>query len=183
MEHVRKHVNKILKREVRIRDDGILECLLTAKDLSGCLTKLRDDEKSKFRVLTDIFAVDYQARKIRFEVLYMLLSLEFNVRMCCKVPLPEGDSVPSVTPIFGAAGWFEREVFDMYGILFEGHKDLRRILTDYGFSGHPMLKDFPLTGYDEVRYDLHKKQVVYQPVDLQQDFRNFDAISPWKGNK
>ncbi len=183
VEHVTKHVGKILKREVAVRSDGVLECRLEAGDLLKCITTLRDDEKSKFKILTDIFAVDYQAREARFDVVYMLLSVAFNARICCKVPLVEGHNVPSVTSVFGAAGWFEREVFDMYGIVFDGHPDLRRILTDYGFTGHPMLKDFPLTGYDEVRYDLQKKQVVYQPVNLQQDFRNFDAISPWKGER
>ena len=183
VELVKKNVSKLLKQEVKVRSDGVLECQLEAGDLLKHLTTLRDNEKSKFKVLTDVFAVDYQAREARFDVVYMLLSVAFNSRMCCKVPLVEGRDIPSITSVFGAAGWFEREVFDMYGIKFDKHPDLRRILTDYGFSGHPMLKDFPLTGYDEVRYDIQKKQVVYQPVNLQQDFRNFDAISPWKGNK
>ncbi|ASI47580.1 MAG: NADH-quinone oxidoreductase subunit C [Anaplasma ovis] len=183
VELVRKNASKILKQEVEVRSDGVLECQLEARNLLERLTALRDNEKSKFKILTDIFAVDYQAREARFDVVYMLLSVVFNARMCCKVPLVEGRDIPSVTSVFGAAGWFEREVFDMYGIKFDKHPDLRRILTDYGFSGHPMLKDFPLTGYDEVRYDIQKKQVVYQPVNLQQDFRNFDATSPWKGDK
>ncbi|MGN7678319.1 MAG: NADH-quinone oxidoreductase subunit C [Anaplasma sp.] len=179
LKSLKKHLSQALECKVALRDDEVLECSVIKKNLCDRMAKLKDE---KFRVLTDIFAVDYPARKNRFDVVYMLLSMSLNARVCCRVQLAEGSSIPSVVHVFSTAGWFEREVFDMYGITFEGHPDMRRILTDYGFVGHPMLKDFPLTGYDEVRYDLQEQKVVYRPVDLQQDFRNFDALSPWKGN-
>ncbi len=151
--------------------------------ITEILLFLRDNSKCAFTQLVDIFGVDYLAREKRFEVIYNLLSLEHNQRVRVKIMVSEDDQVPSVTEIFAAANWLEREVWDMYGVLFAGHPDLRRILTDYGFSGHPQRKDFPLTGYVEVRYDQELKRVVYEPVKLTQDFRNFDFVSPWEGIK
>ncbi|MCP5362048.1 MAG: NADH-quinone oxidoreductase subunit C [Hyphomicrobiales bacterium] len=142
---------------------------------------LRDDGACMFKVLTDICGVDYPEQKKRFEVVYNLLSLKHNRRIRVKVQVADGEEVPSATGIYSAAGWFEREVFDMYGVRFSGNPDLRRILTDYGFEGHPQRKDFPQTGYKEVRYDIEKKRVVYEPVVLRQEFRSFDFLSPWEG--
>ncbi len=143
------------------------------------LEHLRD--KKGFRQLVDVTAVDYPARAERFEVVYNLLSMADNRRVRVKISASEDTLVPTATVVFSSAGWFEREVWDMYGIMFEGHPDLRRILTDYGFEGHPQRKDFPLTGYVELRYDEELKRVVYEPVKFTQDFRNFDYLSPWEG--
>jgi len=145
------------------------------------MTFLRDDADCLFKQLIDIAGVDYPARMPRFEVVYQLLSLKHNVRVRVKVATDDQTPVPSVTGLFSSAGWFEREVWDMYGVLFEGNPDLRRILTDYGFDGHPQRKDFPLTGYVELRYDEEQKRVVYEPVKLNQAYRNFDYLSPWEG--
>jgi len=145
------------------------------------LTFLRDDEKCKFTQLIDLCGVDYPNEVERLEVVYNLLSMTKNLRMRVKVTTTESIPVPSVAGVFSAAGWFEREAWDMYGVYFSDHPDLRRILTDYGFEGHPQRKDFPLTGYVEVRWDDEQKRVVYEPVKLTQDFRNFDFMSPWEG--
>ena len=145
------------------------------------LTFLRDDPQCQFEVPIDICGVDWPARKERFDVVYHLLSPRLNQRIRVKLTTDEMTPVPSVVGVFPAANWFEREAYDMYGILFSGHPDLRRILTDYGFQGHPMRKDFPLTGYVEVRYDEVQKRVVYEPVELAQEFRSFDFESPWEG--
>ena len=145
------------------------------------LTFLRDDAACQFAVMIDITAVDWPERAQRFDVVYNLLSLTHNQRIRVKVATDDGDPVPSVIAAYSAAGWYEREVWDMYGILFSGHPDLRRLLTDYGFEGHPLRKDFPLTGYVEVRYDDEEKRVVYEPVKLTQEFRRFDFMSPWEG--
>ncbi|MAE52288.1 MAG: NADH-quinone oxidoreductase subunit C [Micavibrio sp.] len=153
----------------------------TAQNLDRVLHFLRDDKQTRFEVLVDITAVDYPERAERFEVVYTLLSLKQNHRIRLKLNAAEDTLIPTVTSIYSSAGWFEREVWDMYGIMFEGHPDLRRILTDYGFEGHPQRKDFPLTGYVELRYDEELKRVVYEPVKLTQDFRNFDYLSPWEG--
>ncbi len=142
---------------------------------------LRDDSNCLFQLLVDICGVDYPERAERFEVVYNLLSLKHNHRLRVKVPVGEGAPVPSIANIFSAAGWFEREAWDLYGIYFSDHPDLRRLLTDYGFEGHPLRKDFPLTGYVEVRYDNEQKRVVYEPVRLMQEFRTFDFVSPWEG--
>ncbi len=144
------------------------------------LTFLRDSNKLQFTQLIDICGVDYLGREPRFEVVYNLLSLVHNQRIRIKVAADEGVPIPSVTSVYSSANWWEREVFDLYGIPFEDHPDLRRILTDYGFEGHPLRKDFPLTGYVEVRYDEELKRVVYDPVKLPQAFRNFDFESPWE---
>jgi NADH-quinone oxidoreductase subunit C len=145
------------------------------------LTLLRDDPRCRFAMLVDIAGVDYPERPERFEVVYNLLSLHYNRRVRVKVTTDEDTPVPSVTGVFSAAGWYEREAWDLFGIFFSDHPDLRRILTDYGFEGHPLRKDFPLTGYVEMRYDEAQKRVVYEPVKLTQDFRTFDFLSPWEG--
>jgi NADH-quinone oxidoreductase subunit C len=145
------------------------------------LIYLRDSEALQFAQLMDICGVDYLGREPRFDVVYNLLSITYNRRIRLKVEVEEGVPVPTVTAIFSSANWWEREVFDLYGIPFEDHPDLRRILTDYGFEGHPLRKDFPLTGYVEVRYDEDQKRVVYEPVKLPQAFRTFDFESPWEG--
>tara|TARA_R110002072_G_scaffold53841_5_gene141735 strand:+ start:243 stop:863 length:621 start_codon:yes stop_codon:yes gene_type:complete len=156
----------------------------TSRDSLARLMKLvRDDPNCLFKVLIDVTAADYPEREERFEVVYNLLSLSHNQRIRLKVPTDERSPVPSMVQLFNSAGWFEREVWDMFGIFFTDHPDLRRMLTDYGFEGHPLRKDFPLTGYVEVRYDDEQKRVVYEPVKLTQDFRSFDFMSPWEGAK
>ncbi|WP_321504417.1 NADH-quinone oxidoreductase subunit C [Breoghania sp.] len=153
----------------------------TANSIVETLRFLRDDVRCQFISFVDICGVDWPSRPQRFDIVYHLLSPRQNLRIRVKVTTDEVRAVPSVTPIFPCANWFEREVYDMYGVLFTGHPDLRRILTDYGFDGHPQRKDFPLTGYVEVRYDDELKRVVYEPVRLKQEFRNFDFLSPWEG--
>ena len=143
------------------------------------LTALRD--RFGFQQLLDVCGADYPDRVERFEIVYHLLSMTRNVRVRVKVATDEQAPVPSVIAVYPSAGWFEREAFDMYGVLFSGHPDMRRLLTDYGFQGHPLRKDFPMTGYVEVRYDEEQKRVVYEPVKLTQEFRNFDFLSPWEG--
>ena len=156
--------------------------LWTSRDsLLRLLSFLRDDPNCLFKQLVDVTAVDHPEREERFEVVYNLLSLTQNERVRIKVTTDEDTPVPSCVPIFNAANWFEREVWDMYGVFFSDHPDLRRILTDYGFEGHPLRKDFPLTGYVELRYDEDLKRVVYEPVKLVQEFRSFDFTSPWEG--
>ena len=145
------------------------------------LTFLRDDANCGFRVLVDICGVDWPERETRFDVVYNLLSLTHNQRIRVKVQTDERRPLPSVADVFSSAGWYEREAWDMYGIMFSGHSDLRRLLTDYGFEGHPLRKDFPLTGHVELRYDDEEKRVVYEPVSLTQEFRAFDFLSPWEG--
>jgi NADH-quinone oxidoreductase subunit C len=147
------------------------------------LTFLRDDPDCRFVCFIDITAVDFPERGKRFEVVYHLLSPYKNTRVRVRVATDEATPVPSAVGVFPAADWFEREVYDLYGIVFSGHPDLRRILTDYGFQGHPLRKDFPTTGYVEVRYDDEQKRVVYEPVKLVQEFRQFDYLSPWEGVK
>jgi len=142
---------------------------------------LRDDAHCQFRQIVDICGVDYPERTPRFNVVYHLLSMTHNFRIRIKVGVEEDQAMPSACDLFSTSNWFEREVWDMFGIPFTGHPDLRRILTDYGFEGHPLRKDFPLTGYVEMRYDEQKKRVVYEPVTLVQDFRTFDFMSPWEG--
>jgi NADH-quinone oxidoreductase subunit C len=149
--------------------------------LPGLMSLLRDDERFGFEQLMDICGVDWPERPERFDVVYNLLSLSRNRRIRVVVRADANTPVPSLSGIWPCATWYEREAWDMYGILFEGQSDMRRLLTDYGFQGHPLRKDFPLTGYVEVRYDEERKQVVYEPVKLTQDFRNFDFLSPWEG--
>ena len=160
---------------------GELTVTVARDRLIEAMTFLRDDARCAFKVLVDVCGADYPEREQRFDVVYHLLSLERNQRIRVKVLTDEETPVPSVVGIYNSANWFEREAWDLYGILFSDHPDLRRILTDYGFEGHPLRKDFPLTGYVEVRYDDEKKRVVYEPVKLTQDFRYFDFLSPWEG--
>jgi NADH-quinone oxidoreductase subunit C len=149
--------------------------------LPQVLAFLRDDPKCRFTVLCDICGVDFPDRALRFEVIYNLLSMSLNQRIRLKVETDENEPVPSATGCYSSAGWWERETWDLFGIYFAGNPDLRRILTDYGFEGHPLRKDFPLTGYVELRYDEEQKRVVYEPVRLPQEFRSFDFLSPWEG--
>ncbi|MCJ9672923.1 MULTISPECIES: NADH-quinone oxidoreductase subunit C [unclassified Neorhizobium] len=160
---------------------GELTLTATAENLLPLLTFLRDDVQCGFISFIDICGVDYPAREKRFDVVYHLLSPRQNQRIRVKVATAEDEPVPSACPVYPGADWFEREAWDLYGILFTGHPDLRRILTDYGFEGHPLRKDFPTTGFVEVRYDDNAKRVVYEPVELRQEFRNFDFLSPWEG--
>ena len=156
----------------------------TGRDtLLPLLQHLRDDKTLQFICFVDLCGVDYPEREERFEVVYHLLSPKGNARIRVKTSTAEGISLPSATGIWAGVDWFEREAWDMYGILFTGHPDLRRILTDYGFDGHPQRKDFPLTGYVEARYDDEAKRVVYEPVELRQEYRNFDFLSPWEGTE
>jgi NADH-quinone oxidoreductase subunit C len=156
---------------LRVRSDGLLDVMAL----------LRDAPQFSFEQCMDICGADWPDRPERFEVVYNLLSLSRNQRIRVVTEVADGGSVPSVAGLWPCATWYEREAWDMYGIVFEGQTDLRRLLTDYGFEGHPLRKDFPLTGYVEVRYDEERKQVVYEPVKLMQDFRNFDFLSPWEG--
>lgn len=151
------------------------------QSIGKVLTFLRDDSQCQFRCLVDLCGTDFPEREQRFDVVYNLLSVQQNNRIRVKVATDEATPVPSVTEIFPSADWFERETWDMYGVFFSDHPDLRRLLTDYGFEGHPLRKDFPMTGYVEVRYDDEQKRVVYEPVKLVQDFRSFDFLSPWEG--
>ena len=160
---------------------GELMVTVPRDQLIKALGFLRDDQNCQFKQLVDITAVDYPERAERFEVVYNLLSLRQNQRLRVKVTTDEDNPVHSASVVFNSAIWFEREVWDMYGVFFTEHPDLRRLLTDYGFEGHPLRKDFPLTGYVEVRYDDEQKRVVYEPVKLVQDFRSFDFESPWEG--
>ncbi|MDR3436656.1 NADH-quinone oxidoreductase subunit C [Telmatospirillum sp.] len=160
---------------------GELVISVRAAAIGKVLMFLRDDTNCQFKQLMDITAVDFPEREQRFEVVYNLLSLKHNQRIRVKASTHEDTPVPTVTGIFSTADWFEREVWDMFGVVFSDHPDLRRILTDYGFEGHPLRKDFPLTGFVERRYDDEQKRVVYEPVKLVQDFRNFDFLSPWEG--
>ena len=159
------------------------ELMVSAKveGIARVLAFLRDDVNCRFKQLVDVCGVDYPERVPRFEVVYNLLSLINNNRVRVKVVTDEDTPVPTVTGVFSSANWWEREAWDLFGISFSGHPDLRRILTDYGFDGHPLRKDFPLTGYVEIRYDDEKKRVVYEPVKLTQEFRGFDFLSPWEG--
>jgi NADH-quinone oxidoreductase subunit C len=161
-----------LKGELTLTADGA--------QIIRLMSFLRDDPRCSFKLLMDVCGADYPDRERRFDVVYHLLSVKHNTRARVKVETDEATPVPSVTGVYSSAGWFERETWDMYGIFFADHPDLRRLLTDYGFEGHPLRKDFPLTGYVEVRYDDEQKRVVYEPVKLVQEFRTFDFQSPWE---
>jgi len=173
-----KRPDDVLSYEVL---NGELTLLVAPTTLAGLVEFLKTDSTCRFSSLIDITAVDYPTRTKRFDVVYHFLSMYQNHRIRLKCAIREDDTVPSITDVHLSAGWFEREVFDMFGILFTGHPDLRRILTDYGFRGHPLRKDFPTTGYTEVRYDDAEKRVVYEPVSLVQEYRQFDFMSPWEG--
>jgi NADH-quinone oxidoreductase subunit C len=177
--HVTAGLGASLVSAVVAHDELTLD--IAREGIVEVLTFLRDDGKCRFEVLIDICGVDWPAREKRFDVVYHLLSPRLNQRIRVKLQTDEEAPVASVVGVFPVANWFEREAYDMYGILFSGHPDLRRLLTDYGFQGHPLRKDFPLTGYVEVRYDDELKRVVYEPVELTQEFRTFDFESPWEG--
>ena len=162
---------------------GQLFIYIDIEDLISTILFLKTNDKSRFKQLIDITAVDYPDKEVRFKIVYLLLSHENNLRIIINVNIDEKTAVPSITKIFPSANWMEREVFDMYGITFKDHPDLRRILTDYGFEGFPLRKDFPLTGHSEVRYSEDKKKVISEPVKLDQEYRNFDFDSPWEGTK
>ncbi len=158
-----------------------LTIVVRADHIEKVMTFLRDDPSLLFKMMMDITAVDRPGRSPRFDVVYHLLSMRHNLRVRVVIRTDEETPVPSICDVYSAANWFEREVWDMYGVMFAGHPDLRRILSDYGFEGHPLRKDFPLTGHVEVRYDDEQKRVVYEPVKLVQEFRRFDFMSPWEG--
>ena len=160
---------------------GEIELRANPADIPQVLTLLRGDRQAAFNQLIDLTAVDYPERESRFDVVYLLLSMDNNIRMRLVAAVTPGQLVPTVTHLYMAANWAEREVWDMFGIFFAGHPDLRRLLTDYGFEGHPLRKDFPLTGHVEVRYDDSQRRVVNEPVHLVQEFRDFDFLSPWEG--
>ena len=185
LNNLEKNVNSGLT--TKIKSSGIIFNYLTIEteieEIIEVILFLKTNEKCKFRQLTDITAVDYPRKEKRFKLVYLLLSHENNHRLIINSNIKEKTIVPSITKIFPSANWMEREVFDMYGITFKDHPDLRRILTDYGFEGHPLRKDFPLTGYKEVRYSEDQKKVIYESVKLEQNYRNFDFESPWQGTK
>jgi NADH-quinone oxidoreductase subunit C len=177
--HIRASMtNAILDQKIAIDE---LTLGVRAEHIAAVITFLRDDPRCRFTTLIDICGADYPERERRFDVVYHLLSMHLNQRIRMKLETDEDTAVPSITGVFPCADWFEREAFDMYGILFSGHPDLRRILTDYGFQGWPLRKDFPLSGHVEVRYDAEQQRVIYEPVKLTQAFRNFDFLSPWEG--
>jgi len=183
LEELASHIKSKLPNAVRQHTvaRGELTLVVERAEIVRVLTDLRDDSNCLFEVLIDICGVDYPEREKRFDVVYHLLSPRKNQRIRVKCEADEEMPVPSAVGVFPAANWFEREAYDMYGILFSDHPDLRRILTDYGFQGFPLRKDFPLTGYVEVRYDDAQKRVIYEPVKLTQEFRSFDFMSPWEG--
>ena len=171
---------KIKKTEIRHEQ---LYITIDNEDLIDVTLYIKNNENTKFRQLIDITVVDYPENTQRFKVVYLFLSHEFNQRIILSYLISENEVIPSLTPIYPAANWMEREVFDMYGVKFKDHPDLRRILTDYDFEGHPLRKDFPLTGHTEVRYSEEQKKVIKEPVKLEQNYRNFDYESPWEGTK
>ena len=173
-------VSKIKSSEIKHNQ---LNLNIDCDNLIDVLVFLKNDTSTKFRQLVDITAADYPEENQRFKLIYLLLSHEFNSRIVLNYSINENEVIPSITEIFPSANWMEREVFDMYGIKFKDHPDLRRILTDYNFEGFPLRKDFPLTGHKEVRYNEDEKKVVYEPVKLEQNYRNFDYESPWEGTK
>ncbi|MDA7462322.1 NADH-quinone oxidoreductase subunit C [Candidatus Pelagibacter ubique] len=171
---------KIKKTEIRHEQ---LYINIDNEDLIDVTLFIKSNENTKFRQLIDITVVDYPENAQRFKVVYLFLSHEFNQRIILSYLISENEVIPSLTPIYPAANWMEREVFDMYGVKFKNHPDMRRILTDYGFEGHPLRKDFPLSGHTEVRYSEDQKKVISEPVKLEQNYRNFDYESPWEGTK
>jgi NADH-quinone oxidoreductase subunit C len=178
-----RHIADVLgdRLESHTIEHGELTIRVPAAEIVNVLRFLRDDQSLQFVCIVDICGVDWPERPKRFDVVYHLLSPRNNARIRIKTATDEATPVPSATAIYPGADWFEREAYDLYGILFTGHPDLRRILTDYGFQGHPLRRDFPLTGFVEVRYDDEQKRVVYEPVNLQQEYRSFDFLSPWEG--
>ena len=185
LEDLEKKINSELTtkiKESKIKHSQ-LYVTINSEDLLDVILLLKTNKNIKFKQLIDITAVDYPESQKRFKIVYLLLSHEFNQRIILSYFISENEKISSLTKIFPSANWMEREVFDMYGIKFNDHPDMRRILTDYGFEGHPLRKDFPLTGHNEVRYSEDEKKVIYEPVKLEQNYRNFDYESPWEGTK
>ena len=185
LQKLEKKINSELNTKInssKIKNDQIY-LNIDNNDITDVILFLKNNENTNFKQLIDITAVDYPANEKRFKLVYLLLSHEFNVRILIDCFINENEIPPSLTKIYPAANWMEREVFDMYGIQFKDHPDLRRILTDYNFKGYPLRKDFPLTGHTEVRYSEEEKKVIYEPVKLEQNYRNFDYESPWEGTK
>ncbi len=185
LEDLEKFINSELASKINnsfIKHDNIY-LSIDHNELIEVITFLKTNNETKFRQLVEITAVDYPENENRFKMVYLLLSHEYNQRIIIDYSIKENEVISSITSIFPAANWMEREVFDMYGLNFKNHPDLRRILTDYGFQGHPLRKDFPLTGHNEVRYSEEQKKVIYEPVKLEQNYRNFDYESPWEGTK
>ena len=185
LQNIEKLINSELTTKINsseIKHEN-LKLFIDQVDIVDVLLFLKNNPKTRFRQLVDLTAVDYPEKEKRFTLVYFLLSHEKNVRASIEFQIKENDMISSITSIFPAANWMEREVFDMYGVSFKGHPDLRRILTDYNFEGHPLRKDFPLTGHTEVRYNEEAKKVLSEPVRLEQNYRNFDYESPWEGTK
>ena len=185
LEDLEKKINSELTTKIKgskIRHNQ-LYITINSEDLLDVVLLLKTNKNTKFRQLIDITAADYPENQQRFKMIYLLLSHEFNQRIILSYFINENEPIFSLTKIFPSANWMEREIFDMYGIKFTDHPDLRRILTDYGFQGHPLRKDFPITGHNEVRYSENEKKVIYEPVKLEQNYRNFDFESPWEGTK
>ena len=178
-DHIRQLLGAVISDAGVVRGEIVVRICIS--DVIAVLSSLRDDRHAAFNQLSDLTAVDYPERPNRFEMVYQLLSMRNNMRLRILVAVGEGQAVPSATTVYSAANWAEREAWDMFGIFFAGHPDLRRLLTDYGFEGHPLRKDFPLTGHVEVRYDDTQRRVVNEPVSLVQEFRDFDFLSPWEG--
>jgi NADH-quinone oxidoreductase subunit C len=187
MPDILENILSTIEENCKINDGFIkfeqIQISINPDELISILEFLKDNDVCQFRQLTDIAGVDFPERQNRFDIVYHFLSFKNNARIRVKIEISENEAIQSITQIFPAANWFEREAFDMYGIQFTDHPDLRRILTDYGFEGYPLRKDFPLTGNVEVRYDEMEKKVIYEPVKLQQDYRDFDIQSPWEGTK
>ena len=178
-DHIRQLLGAVISDAGVVRGEIVVRTSIS--DVIAVLSSLRDDRHAAFNQLSDLTAVDYPERPNRFEMVYQLLSMRNNMRLRILVAVGEGQAVPSATTVYSAANWAEREAWDMFGIFFAGHPDLRRLLTDYGFEGHPLRKDFPLTGHVEVRYDDTQRRVVNEPVSLVQEFRDFDFLSQWEG--
>ena len=182
---IEKLINSELSSKISNSDINFDELLFTTSvsEVIEVIKFLKLDNRFKFKQLIDIAAIDYPNKEKRFELVYLLLSIENNTRVKISIKFETNDKIPSIVKIFPSANWMEREIFDMYGIKFINHPDLRRILTDYNFKGHPLRKDFPLTGFNEVRYSEKEKKVIYEPVKLEQNYRNFDFSSPWEGTR
>ena len=185
LDKIEKLINSELSSKISSSEIKFEELLFktSVSEIIEILKFLKFDNRFKFKQLIDIAAIDYPNEEKRFELVYLLLSIENNLRVKVSINLETNEKIPSIIKIFPSANWMEREIFDMYGIKFTNHPDLRRILTDYNFKGHPLRKDFPLTGFNEVRYSEKEKKVIYEPVKLEQNYRNFDFSSPWEGTK
>jgi len=185
LDKIEKLINSELSSKIASSEINFEELLFktSVSEITEVIKFLKFDNRFKFKQLIDIAAIDYPNEEKRFELVYLLLSIENNLRVKISIKLETNEKIPSIVKIFPSANWMEREIFDMYGIKFTNHPDLRRILTDYNFKGHPLRKDFPLTGFNEVRYSEKEKKVIYEPVKLEQNYRNFDFSSPWEGTK